>query len=115
MGLTTSIDRRKLLFGGMGASLAAAPAAGFALSHFEQNADDQPDNPLDDPRVRLAHLLRRAGFGASPTELDQYQAMGYEGAVDYLLDYANQDDPIQDRLDGLGLDLTKGEEARRWW
>jgi uncharacterized protein (DUF1800 family) len=35
--------------------------------------------------VRIAHLLRRAGFGASPSELAQYCALGFEGAVDALL------------------------------
>ncbi|MCL6647208.1 MAG: DUF1800 domain-containing protein [Chloroflexi bacterium] len=35
--------------------------------------------------VRIAHLLRRAGFGTSPSELAQYCALGFEGAVDALL------------------------------
>ena len=38
----------------------------------------------------MAHLLRRAGFGASRDELEGYLAMGYEGAVDTLL---NPTDP----------------------
>ena len=33
----------------------------------------------------MAHLLRRAGFGASRDELEQYMAMGYDGAVEDLL------------------------------
>ena len=33
----------------------------------------------------LAHLLRRAGFGATRQELERYSAMGYEAAVDELL------------------------------
>ena len=33
----------------------------------------------------MAHLLRRAGFGASRDELEVYLAMGYKGAVDALL------------------------------
>ena len=38
----------------------------------------------------MAHLLRRAGFGASRDELEQYLAMGYDGAVEALL---NPSDP----------------------
>jgi len=38
----------------------------------------------------MAHLLRRAGFGASRNELEEYMAMGYEGAVEALL---NPSDP----------------------
>ena len=33
----------------------------------------------------MAHLLRRAGFGASRTELEGYMSMGYDGAVEALL------------------------------
>ena len=38
----------------------------------------------------MAHLLRRAGFGASRNELEEYIAMGYDGAVETLL---NPSDP----------------------
>ncbi|MEE8465053.1 MAG: DUF1800 domain-containing protein, partial [Dehalococcoidia bacterium] len=33
----------------------------------------------------MAHLLRRAGFGARRDELEQYLSLGYEGAVESLL------------------------------
>jgi len=33
----------------------------------------------------MAHLLRRAGFGAALKELEEYQARGYEATVEYLL------------------------------
>ena len=33
----------------------------------------------------LAHLLRRAGFGASGEELDIFCEIGYEGTVEKLL------------------------------
>jgi uncharacterized protein (DUF1800 family) len=38
----------------------------------------------------MAHLLRRAGFGANRNELEDYLAMGYDGAVEALL---NPSDP----------------------
>ena len=38
----------------------------------------------------MAHLLRRAGFGASRNELEEYISMGYDGAVEALL---NPSDP----------------------
>ncbi|MDA1128257.1 MAG: DUF1800 domain-containing protein [Chloroflexi bacterium] len=38
----------------------------------------------------MAHLLRRAGFGASRDELERYLEMGYDGAVEALL---NPSDP----------------------
>jgi hypothetical protein len=33
----------------------------------------------------MAHLLRRAGFGATREELEQYSAQGYEATVEELL------------------------------
>jgi hypothetical protein len=33
----------------------------------------------------MAHLLRRAGFGATFQELEHYCQMGYEATVEYLL------------------------------
>lgn len=36
-------------------------------------------------RSLIAHLFRRAGFAARPSELDHYQAAGYEAAVEELL------------------------------
>ena len=38
----------------------------------------------------MAHLLRRAGFGANRNELEEYLAIGYDGAVEALL---NPSDP----------------------
>lgn len=47
----------------------------------------------------MAHLLRRAGFGATRTQLDRYLALGYDAAVNELLNpaYGTPDD--QDLMD----------------
>ena len=34
---------------------------------------------LDNVRSQIAHLIRRAGFGTTQAELDQYAALGYAG------------------------------------
>jgi uncharacterized protein (DUF1800 family) len=52
------------------------------------------------PRVgdrQLEHLLRRAGFGARPDELDLYREMTIPQAIDALVNY----DRIVDDVDGL--------------
>src|SRR5665213_3313932 len=36
-------------------------------------------------RDDAAHLLRRAGFGGTPTQIDAIHALGRDGAVDYLV------------------------------
>jgi len=43
-------------------------------------------------RYQVAHLLRRAGFGASKADLDFYASLGFEGAVDRLINYQPVDD-----------------------
>ena len=44
---------------------------------------------ISNDTAMTAHLLRRAGFGASREELEQYMAMGYDGAVEALLNPSN--------------------------
>jgi len=40
---------------------------------------------------KIPHLLRRAGFGASPTELAYFENLGVDAATDRLLNYENID------------------------
>jgi uncharacterized protein (DUF1800 family) len=47
--------------------------------------------PMDALRRDLAHLFRRAGFGASPAQLDAAQAAGFEATVDHLLELSGPD------------------------
>jgi uncharacterized protein (DUF1800 family) len=42
----------------------------------------------------IRHLLRRAGFGASPQELGFYTEMGRAGTVETLVDYEQFDDDV---------------------
>ncbi len=66
--------------------------------------------------LKLRHLMRRAGFGASPTELARYRALGIAGAVDRLVNFDQIDNSDLDRrLQSLGLDLTKRPDIGRWW
>ena len=37
----------------------------------------------------IAHLMRRAGFGATRDELEKYNAIGYEATVEQLLETSN--------------------------
>jgi uncharacterized protein (DUF1800 family) len=63
----------------------------------------------------MSHLLRRAGFGASPEEIDQYLAMGYDATVDWLLNYDGRPEPAEDKIASLTFDMTKREDLKRWW
>src|SRR5207248_4102049 len=74
---------------------------------------------LDNIRSQVGHLLRRAGFGPTEAELDQYSALGFAGAVDRLLNPEQVDDSAADQLlapltTDLG-DPKKIEAAKVWW
>ena len=70
-------------------------------------------------RQWAAHLLRRAGFGGSPEEIDAYAALGYEGAVERLLNPGGVDDGATDAaLQTLaqGLDVEgRPVDAQTLW
>src|SRR5260370_22970173 len=74
---------------------------------------------LDNTRSQVAHLLRRAGFGATEAELDQYTALGFAGALDRLLNPEQVDDSATDQqLAPLTTELgaqKKIEPAKFYW
>ena len=49
--------------------------------------------------AQMAHLMRRAGFGASRGELDAYVAKGYENVVDDLVNPERLPDIDEDILE----------------
>src|SRR2546428_4282621 len=87
------VSRRAVLVTGAAGATATALAVLWKGDELLQILDrvrdltHQYQGALNDERVRVAHLLRRAGFGATPGELDRYLAMGTAGATQALLDY----------------------------
>jgi len=76
----------------------------------------EPVPGLDTERGRIAHLLRRAGFGANEQELAQFTAMGVSAAVDYLVDFEKVDDSaLEARVSGTRLNLDNLVDIQRWW
>ena len=66
--------------------------------------------------AQIGHLLRRAGFGASPDELATYTGLGYNGAVNRLLNYTQvADDDTENLLQTLNLNLNNVLDQQRWW
>ena len=104
------------------------PAAGAILdsdAKIDTNLSTPPSasNPtiikevdLDSDVIRINHLLRRAGFGASPIEMQRFISMGWEATVDYLIEYQDVDDSeLESRLASLELDLERFAPLQRWW
>src|SRR6266550_1521104 len=120
------VSRRTVLVTGATGATATALAVlwkGDALSQILDRVRDLThgyQGALNDERVRVAHLLRRAGFGATPGELDRYLAMGTAGAMEVLLDYQKTSNA---RLEGAlpPVDPSGGRAAatvaaiQGWW
>ena len=74
------------------------------------------DNQID----LMAHLLRRAGFGATREELDAYIAKGYEATVEELLHPekappALEDEDLIRRYHVDGNTLNERESCQTYW
>jgi hypothetical protein len=87
------VSRRAVLATGAAGATAAALAALWKGNDLSQILDRVRDythsyqGALNTPRVRAAHLLRRAGFGATSAELDRYAAMTSTMMTQSVLDY----------------------------
>src|SRR2546423_13579169 len=66
------------------AALKAAPPATAPVAHRVITINPAPQ-AADWSRDDAAHLLRRAGFGGTPEQIDRLHALGKTAAVDYLL------------------------------
>ncbi len=73
--------------------------------------------PLKTEREKLAHILRRFGLGASEAELNAYAAMGYDRAVDVLLDDSTADPAADLGIDDwlTSKDATNSIQVTNWW
>ena len=67
-------------------------------------------------RKLIAHLARRAGFGATSSELDFYSAMPYEDAVEEFLDDRAENSIPDDLIFRRHVDLhtMQGHNAAYW-
>jgi uncharacterized protein (DUF1800 family) len=119
------VSRRAVLATGAAGATAAALAAlwkGNDLSRILDRVRDLTHDyqgALTSPRVRAAHLLRRAGFGATSAEIDRYAAMTNTSMTQALLNYAQTSNAaLEGQLPTLDLASEKGPNAgaiQAWW
>lgn len=115
------------------AAAGATAAALYGLDHLSslastslrtvyalQTTQASPDQPISD-NLQVGHLLRRAGFGATPDELARYNSMGFEATVDSLLNYQNVEDNMASTLPNIPLTYSAKQSATElsvlgeWW
>jgi hypothetical protein len=113
------LSRRKLL--GAGAlglvGVGVVAGGGMELANLMQGGglNELIRWPLAS-NVQIGHLLRRAGFGAGAQDMALYASLGFNGAVDRLLNYQQVSDAeMENRLNALNLDLNKPADQQRWW
>ena len=75
--------------GSEGPGTTAGPAAEATQSAAARAAELAKEIP--DAKVRAAHLLRRAGWGGTLAEIDEFAALSREEAADRLLNFAAAD------------------------
>ncbi len=112
------ISRRKVLGAsllGMAGLGVAGVAGGLALNRLENGGLPGLFHTAGS-NAQIGHLLRRAGFGASSADMQTYKSLGFQGAVDRLLNYQQvSDDALESRLNALKLDLNKPADQQQWW
>jgi len=118
------LRRTVLATGAAGASAAALAVLwkGNDISqilHRVRALPHEKPNPLTNPRVRVAHLLRRAGFGATPAELDNYVKLGTAATTQSLLNYqTTSNSQLEAQLPTIDTSGTTRIDAgliQGWW
>src|SRR5438477_286953 len=62
-----------------------------------------------DPLIQ--HLLRRAGFGATPSELEYYQKLGFSRTIDELINFSSIPDDVDSKIGVPGYVATTSNGA----
>lgn len=71
---------------------------------------------IADPLRRAGHLLRRAGFGGTRAEVEEFAKLDREEAADRLLGFESIDTaPLDGLLARRGFDIYRPGEAHRLW
>jgi uncharacterized protein (DUF1800 family) len=118
------VSRRQVIGGALAAgSLAVAYAAlGDKFSLFGSESENEiaaaDTAAIKKESVRISHLLRRAGFGASRDEYEHYQSLGLDGTINELVNFAQVDDADAANLAGRFIEPEQQPDraaAVLWW
>ena len=71
---------------------------------------------VSDPKRRAAHLLRRAAFGGTAAQIDEFAALSREEGADRLLNFEAIDNSALDaKVATANFDFIKPADGVRWW
>lgn len=115
------LRRRQVLIG------AGAAAGGLAVTRalglYNVPTPSSPSgagidwiSPLDKPEAQVAHLLRRAAFGATPAEHERALKDGFKTTVDRLVETKPAEPPALTGADDAAQDKPiRPQELIGWW
>src|SRR5256886_7666942 len=117
--------RRRQVLVGAGA-VAGGLAITKALGLYDRSVPGQTQSPtaagidwispLDKPEAQVAHLLRRATFGATPAEYQQSVKDGFKKTVDRLIETKAAEPPVLAGADDATQDKPiKPQDLIAWW
>ena len=119
------VSRRAVLATGATGAAAAALAVLWKGNDLSQILDHVRDlthgyqGALSSERVRVAHLLRRSGFGATKAELDHFAAMGQTAATEAILNYSKTSNAALESqlptIDHGGTPQPTAAAIQAWW
>jgi hypothetical protein len=117
--LGKSLSKGVVIGGASVAGLAAATVGAFALDQWVHKGGlydlFHGSGPMAS-ETQIGHLLRKAGFGATLADLNTYRSLGFNGAVDQLLNYQQvSESETENRLNALSLNLNSPIDQQRWW
>ncbi|HLY31934.1 MAG TPA: DUF1800 domain-containing protein [Ktedonobacterales bacterium] len=125
--LPQQLTRRQVAIGlGVTGALAAGVATGViaadlssrpALARFlnPEGSAQLLAPPFVSDEQRIAHLLRRVGFGAIPGELEDYLKLGVNGAIEHIINYAAIPDDMTSLEKSLAFDLADPMQLAPWF
>lgn len=107
------LNRRNVLIGA-GAGTLAVGMAGAGIGYVLSQRVTDPGGYGSDA-MRLAHLLRRAGFGPGVRDGDAYSKLGISGTIERLLSPGTTDDGLAGHINESQYDFTKPADLSRWF
>jgi len=93
--------------------------ANSSVQSLSTTPQSDPAEPMSDD-WQIPHLLRRAGFGASPDELSSYENLGVTAAISNLVNYQTIDDSSLPTQPDITMALTRKPSPSEtsnlvWW
>lgn len=114
--------------GGKADSNGSNGASGAQSGNPTETPGPDPNRPIEDPRVRAAHLLRRAAWGGTAAQIAEFAALNRAEAANRLLDFESVDNSaLNARVTAAAFNLTtpgRGldgkrppliRDMQRWW